>query len=86
MIHNCADNRAAVFTGGVDVLIDLKEYGELWEDFYDCLTAHARADAPRESLAEVREQLRRGAYEHLRNALATQISACAEGESNASHH
>jgi PHD/YefM family antitoxin component YafN of YafNO toxin-antitoxin module len=40
------------------VLIDLQEYGELWEDFYDCLIAHARADEPRESLAEVREQLR----------------------------
>jgi hypothetical protein len=40
------------------VLIDLQEYGALWEDFYDCLIAHARADEPRESLAEVREQLR----------------------------
>jgi len=40
------------------VLIDLQEYGALWEDFYDCLIAQARADDPRESLAEVREQLR----------------------------
>jgi hypothetical protein len=40
------------------VLIDLQKYGELWEDFYDCLIAQARADEPRESLAEVRAQLR----------------------------
>jgi hypothetical protein len=40
------------------VLIDLQEYGELWEDFYDCLIAQARANEPRESLTEVREQLR----------------------------
>lgn len=39
-------------------LIDLKEYGELWEDFYDCLTARLRADEPRESLKSVRERLR----------------------------
>ena len=40
------------------VLIDLKKYGELWEDFYDSLTAHARADEPRESLESVKERLR----------------------------
>jgi len=40
------------------VLIDLQEHGDLWEDFYDCLIARARADEPRASLAEVREQLR----------------------------
>ncbi len=39
-------------------LIDLKEYGELWEDFYDCLIARLRADEPRESLKSVRERLR----------------------------
>lgn len=26
------------------VLIDLKKYGDLWEDFYDGLTARRRAD------------------------------------------
>jgi len=41
------------------VLINLQEHGELWEDFYDCLLARARADEPRESLAEVREKLHR---------------------------
>ncbi len=39
------------------VLIDLKRYGELWEDFYDALIAHQRADEPRESLESVREAL-----------------------------
>ncbi|HEX6385388.1 MAG TPA: hypothetical protein VF177_12010 [Anaerolineae bacterium] len=40
------------------VLIDLKKYGELWEDFYDSLTARLRAAEPRETLASVKEQLR----------------------------
>ena len=40
------------------VLIDLKKYGELWEDFYDSLIAHLRADEPRESLESVKEKLR----------------------------
>ena len=31
------------------VLIDLKEHGKLWEDFYDSLRAHTRADEPRVS-------------------------------------
>jgi hypothetical protein len=39
------------------VLIDLKRYGELWEDFYDALIAHQRANEPRESLESVREAL-----------------------------
>jgi len=41
------------------VLIDLKRYGELWEDFYDALVARQRADEPRESLESVREALQR---------------------------
>jgi hypothetical protein len=40
------------------VLIDLKKFGELWEDFYDALIARQRADEPRESLEVVREKLR----------------------------
>jgi hypothetical protein len=27
------------------VLINLQEHGDLWEDFYDCLIARARADS-----------------------------------------
>lgn len=42
------------------VLIDLKEYGELWEDFYDALIARQRAEEPRESLESVKERLRQG--------------------------
>ena len=40
------------------VLIDLKRYGELWEDFHDALIARQRADEPRESLESVREALK----------------------------
>jgi hypothetical protein len=41
------------------VLIDLKKYGELWEDIYDSLLAKRREDEPRESIEVVREKLRR---------------------------
>ncbi|MGH7411681.1 MAG: hypothetical protein ACREJ6_11575 [Candidatus Methylomirabilis sp.] len=41
------------------VMIDLKKYGELWEDFYDSLTARKRAAEPRESLESVKGRLRR---------------------------
>ncbi|HZF13501.1 MAG TPA: hypothetical protein VFE33_32310 [Thermoanaerobaculia bacterium] len=41
------------------VMIDLREYGELWEDFYDRVVAHSRKDEPRESLESVKESLRR---------------------------
>jgi len=39
------------------VLIDLREHGELWEDFYDSLVARMRAEEPRESLKTVKEHL-----------------------------
>ena len=39
------------------VQINLKQYGDLWEDFYDLLLAQARADEPRETLEEVRRRL-----------------------------
>jgi hypothetical protein len=42
----------------IAVLIDLKRYGELWEDFYDALIARQRADERRESLESVREALK----------------------------
>ena len=41
------------------VLIDLKKYGELWEDFYDTLIASQRAGEPRESLESVKKTLRK---------------------------
>lgn len=39
------------------VLIDLKKYGNVWEDIYDRLLAYSRADDPRESIESVREKL-----------------------------
>ncbi len=43
------------------VLIDLKRHSVLWEDLYDTLVAHQRRAEPRESLAEVKRRLARGA-------------------------
>ena len=40
------------------VLIDLKQYSELWEDFYDGLVARQRADEPRQPLELVRKALK----------------------------
>ena len=39
------------------VVIDLREHGELWEDFYDLLVAEERRAEPRELISEVREKL-----------------------------
>ena len=41
----------------VAVLIDLKKNGELWEDFYDGLTAKNRQNEPRQSLESVKKSL-----------------------------
>ncbi len=40
------------------VLIDLRQYGDLWEDFYDALIARQRVDEPREPLESVRQVLK----------------------------
>jgi hypothetical protein len=42
-----------------EVIIDLKKYGELWEDIYDSLLVRFRADEPRESFESVKERLRK---------------------------
>ncbi|HVF55069.1 MAG TPA: hypothetical protein VM934_02900 [Pyrinomonadaceae bacterium] len=39
------------------VVIDLKKYGELWEDIYDSLTARRRENEPRESFDAVKKRL-----------------------------
>ncbi|HFQ94152.1 MAG TPA: hypothetical protein ENK32_09100 [Anaerolineae bacterium] len=39
------------------VLIDLKEYGEIWEDIYDILLTRERENESRESLEEVEKML-----------------------------
>ncbi len=41
------------------VIIDLKKYGELWEDFQDTVMARLRANEPRESLEFVKKRLGR---------------------------
>jgi hypothetical protein len=41
----------------VAVQIDLREHGELWEDFYDSMLARERSEEPLESLEQVRERL-----------------------------
>ncbi|MBM3131250.1 MAG: hypothetical protein FJ009_21835 [Chloroflexi bacterium] len=43
----------------IAVMIDLKKYGELWEDFYDSLTARVRSREPRETLDSVKKRLRK---------------------------
>ena len=40
------------------VVIDLKRYKDLWEDFQDALTAKIREKEPKISLEEVERQLR----------------------------
>lgn len=39
------------------VLIDLKKYGGIWEDFYDTLRAKEQELEPRESLQEVKRKV-----------------------------
>ena len=41
----------------VAVVIDLQKYGEIWEDFYDSLTARLRANEPRETRDSVKKRL-----------------------------
>ncbi len=43
----------------VAVMIDLHKYGELWEDFYESVTASLRAKEPRETLDSIRKRLRK---------------------------
>jgi PHD/YefM family antitoxin component YafN of YafNO toxin-antitoxin module len=42
----------------VAVLLDLEEWGELWEDIYDGMLARERADEPSTSLEEFEDGLR----------------------------
>ncbi|MEB3831501.1 hypothetical protein [Phormidium sp. CCY1219] len=39
------------------VLIDLAEWGELWEDFYDVLVAHAREQEEEVSWDELKQDI-----------------------------
>lgn len=38
-------------------VVDLEEFGELWEDFYDAAVARERESEPRETLDEVMDRL-----------------------------
>ena len=40
------------------VVIDLKRYSELWEDFYDRAIAKSREGEPRETLESVKKRLK----------------------------
>ena len=39
------------------VVINLKQYSELWEDFYDSAVAQSRRKEPRETLESVKKRL-----------------------------
>ncbi len=43
----------------IAVQIDLKKYGELWEDFYDNMIAELRKDEKKISLEEVMKSLKK---------------------------
>ena len=43
----------------VAVQIDLRKYGNVWEDIYDNLVAQSRAKEPRESWDEVKKRLKK---------------------------
>jgi hypothetical protein len=42
----------------VAVQINLKKFGEIWEDFYDNLLFNRRSLEPRESIASVKARLK----------------------------
>jgi len=41
------------------VVIDLKKFSEVWEDFYDSAIARKRQSEPRETIESVKKRLRR---------------------------
>ncbi len=55
----------------VAVVIDLKRYGDVWEDFCDTLVARRRAHEPRESLAAVKARFRRAESESRNGAISS---------------
>jgi hypothetical protein len=42
------------------VLIDLEEWGELGEDFYDVLTSESRKDEPTVPWSDLKEEMKQG--------------------------
>ncbi|HMK60403.1 MAG TPA: hypothetical protein VK452_04560 [Dissulfurispiraceae bacterium] len=49
----------------IAVQINLKKFGEIWEDFFDDLLSRQRAEEPRESIESVRERLRKQSKLHV---------------------
>ena len=43
----------------IAVQINLKKFGEIWEDFFDNLLSRQRAGEPRESIDSVKERLKK---------------------------
>jgi hypothetical protein len=43
------------------VLIDLGQWGELWEDFYDVLVSESRKNEPTVPWSELKAEMKRGA-------------------------
>jgi hypothetical protein len=42
------------------VLIDLEEWGELWEDFYDALVSESRKNEPTVPWSELKAEMEQG--------------------------
>jgi hypothetical protein len=42
------------------VLIDLEQWGELWEDFYDILVSESRKSEPTIPWSELKAEMKRG--------------------------
>lgn len=42
------------------VLIDLKQWGELWEDFYDVLVSESRKNEPTVSWSKLKAEMEQG--------------------------
>ena len=42
------------------VLIDLEEWGELWEDFYDVLISESRKHEPTVLWSDLKEEMKQG--------------------------
>jgi hypothetical protein len=43
----------------VAVLLDLEQWGDVWEDIYDSMIAKERSDEPRMKLEDFEDELRR---------------------------
>ncbi len=43
------------------VLIDLQQWGDLWEDFYDVLVSESRKNEPTVPWSELKEEMEKGA-------------------------